>query len=158
MKFIQKYHSLFIPLLFLLGFIIPFNGYWLSGLFYFFLSWLGLIGFFSDFQWEYLKSIHLLLGHAVPIFSTITVYFYLVYSLVSYKFFAYVSKITGTITILSYLSFIYLSIQDMIIHDFSFSFFNQTLWFISSLLCVFSLFKWTKDDTIEKGDIQNAIY
>lgn len=151
--FIQKYHTLFIALLFILGFVIPFNGFWLSGIFYFSLSWLGLVGFLTSFESEYLLHAYLLIGFAVPIFTSLTVFFYTIYRLGDFKFAQRISKTMSVLSILSYLSYLYLSMVSILENDFSLSFFNESLWFLSSLLCFFSLFIWVKPDIIISGEL-----
>ena len=149
---IKQYHNLLIPALFILGFIIPFNGFWLSGIFYFGLSWLGFVGFLGSFEIKYLLYSYVLIGFAVPVFTLLTIFFYALYQLTEWKIVKNITKVLSVLSIWAYLAHIYLSIVSIIENDFSFSFFNKTLWFLSSLLCFFSLFKWSKPDTITSGD------
>ena len=131
MNTLKKYHTFLIPLFFLAGFFIPFNGYWLSGIFYFCLSWLGFIAFIFDFKVEYLKHTHILFAHSIPILSPIIIYSFLMFKLVPYRLFGWIVKYLGYLIIVSYFLFSYYSTQDIFIENFSFSFFNQSLWFLS---------------------------
>lgn len=151
--FIKQYHNILIPSLFLLGLILPFNGFWLSGLFYFGLSWLGFGGFLGSFELKHLLHSYALIGFAVPVFTLLTIVFYALYQLIEEKLIKNIAKTLSVLSICSYISYIYLTIISIIQNDFSFSFFNQSLWFLSSLLCFFSLFKWSNRDTITSGEL-----
>ena len=148
MNFLKKYYTFFIPIFFLAGFCIPFNGYLISGLVYFFLSWLGFAAFIFDFKLEYLKHLHILLAHGIPIFSPIIIYVFLLNKLVPYKLFTWIIKSLGYLMIVSYLLFSYYSTQDIFIDNFSFTFFNQSLWFLSAFLCLVSLYYSSKNNII----------
>lgn len=153
LSFFKKYHNVLIAMFFILGFIIPFNGYWLSGIFYFGLSWLGFFGFLTSFESSYLLHFYVLIGFAVPVFTSLTIFFYTVAKLGDIQFVNRICKTSCVLSIMSYFSYVYLTYMSILENDFSFSFFNQTLWFLSSLLCFFSLFKWSNPDIIMLGEL-----
>lgn len=95
MNFLKKYYTFFIPIIFIAGFCIPFNGYLVSGVVYFFLSWLGFTAFILDFKLEHLRHLHILLAHGIPIFSPIIIYVFLLNKLVPYKLFTWIIKSLG---------------------------------------------------------------
>lgn len=91
-NFILQYSGILIPLIFLMGIVIPFNGYWISGIFYFLISWIGFIAFIYSFQLTYINSIEsisVLLAHSIPIFTFFVLYSTLFYQYINNKLIKY---------------------------------------------------------------------
>lgn len=112
-----------------------------------------LVFFIFSFQMTYinsLSSISVLLAHSIPIFTVFILYFTLFYQIFSHKI---LKNILFSFTFLNIISFVLYSgysIKDLIEHNFSFTFFNHCLWFISSLLCAYHSLK--KNDTINQKE------
>lgn len=152
-NFTLQYSGILIPLIFLMGIVIPFNGYWLSGIFYFLISWIGFIAFIYSFQLTYINSIEstsVLLAHSIPIFTFFVLYYTLFYQYINNKLIKYFLIFFTLLNTISFTLYFVYSIKDLIHHNFSFTFFNHLLWFISSLLCLYHSLK--KNDIIKQKE------